>query len=98
MSKIEKKEKGNKKYVLADNAWEEEVQIIKRAELELIGTSDPAVIHFSGAPKGLAVMELEEDLGVMIRHNYTVHNKGPWTVRNVVAKVTLLNATQDLDI
>ncbi|PAV81558.1 hypothetical protein WR25_08553 [Diploscapter pachys] len=71
----------------ADNTWEEEVQIIKRAELELIGTSDPAVIHFSGAPKGLAVMELEEDLGVMIRHNYTVHNKGPWTVRNVVAKI-----------
>ncbi|VDN37796.1 unnamed protein product, partial [Cylicostephanus goldi] len=22
----------------------------------------------------------------MVRHNYTIHNKGPWTVRNVTAK------------
>lgn len=32
-------------------------------------------------------MDLEEDIGVMVRHNYTLHNKGPWTVRNVTAIV-----------
>lgn len=32
-------------------------------------------------------MELEEDIGTMVRHNYTLHNKGRWTVRNVTAKV-----------
>ena len=32
----------------SDNEWEASVQIIKKAELGLIGTSDPQVIHFGG--------------------------------------------------
>ncbi|CAI5444358.1 unnamed protein product [Caenorhabditis angaria] len=69
-----------------DNSWSSEVQIIKKAELELIGISDPHLIHFGGISKGESAIELEEDIGIMVRHNYTIHNKGPWTVRNVVAK------------
>ncbi|VDL77756.1 unnamed protein product [Nippostrongylus brasiliensis] len=69
-----------------DNTWESELQIIKKAELELIGTSDPPLIRFGGETKDEAAIDLEEDIGVMVRHNYTLHNKGPWTVRNVVAK------------
>lgn len=69
-----------------DNTWEESVQIIKKAELALIGTSDPKTIWFGGEVKGASSMDLEEDIGVMVRHNYTLHNFGPWTVRNVVAK------------
>ncbi|KAK6036535.1 integrin alpha [Cooperia oncophora] len=62
-----------------DNVWKSELQIIKRAEMELVGTSDPPLVRRSS-------MDLEEDIGVMVRHNYTLHNKGPWTVRNVYAK------------
>ncbi|EPB72084.1 FG-GAP repeat protein [Ancylostoma ceylanicum] len=80
---------------LGDNVWKAELQIIKKAELELIGTSDPPLVRFGGEysmflplMSGLdeSSMDLEEDIGVMVRHNYTLHNKGPWTVRNVVAK------------
>lgn len=70
----------------SDNRWEAEVQLIKKAELELIGLSDPPLVHFGGAVKGQSSIDLEEDIGVMVRHNYTIHNKGPWTVRKVVAK------------
>ncbi|EYC38991.1 hypothetical protein Y032_0682g1489 [Ancylostoma ceylanicum] len=71
---------------LGDNVWKAELQIIKKAELELIGTSDPPLVRFGGEVKDESSMDLEEDIGVMVRHNYTLHNKGPWTVRNVVAK------------
>uniref|UniRef100_A0A0K0CUN6 Integrin_alpha2 domain-containing protein n=1 Tax=Angiostrongylus cantonensis TaxID=6313 RepID=A0A0K0CUN6_ANGCA len=69
-----------------DNVWNSELQIIKKAELELIGTSDPPLIRFGGEVRDESSMDLEEDIGVMVRHNYTLHNRGPWTVRNVFAK------------
>ncbi|KAK6742648.1 hypothetical protein RB195_010107 [Necator americanus] len=77
-----------------DNVWNAELQIIKKAELELIGTSDPPLIRFGGEVKDESQMDLEEDIGVMVRHNYTLHNKGPWTVRNVVAKFDWPNQIQ----
>ncbi|VDM66495.1 unnamed protein product, partial [Strongylus vulgaris] len=36
---------------LGDNVWSAELQIIKKAELELIGTSDPPLIRFGGEVK-----------------------------------------------
>ncbi|KAK6014762.1 FG-GAP repeat protein [Ostertagia ostertagi] len=69
-----------------DNEWKSDLQIIKRAEMELVGTSDPPLVRFGGEIKDESSMDLEEDIGVMVRHNYTLHNKGPWTVRNVYAK------------
>ncbi|KAF8357198.1 ina-1, partial [Pristionchus pacificus] len=69
-----------------DNEWRAQLRIIKKAELELTGASDPPLIRFGGDVKGESAMELEEDIGTMVRHNYTLHNKGRWTVRNVTAK------------
>ncbi|XGW15891.1 hypothetical protein V3C99_001385 [Haemonchus contortus] len=69
-----------------DNVWKSELQIIKKAELELVGASDPPLIRYGGEVRDESSMDLEEDIGVMVRHNYTLHNKGPWTVRNVYAK------------
>ncbi|CAI2348463.1 unnamed protein product [Caenorhabditis sp. 36 PRJEB53466] len=71
---------------LKDNKWEAEVQIIKKAELELFGSSYPKIVHYGGKAKAESELELEEDIGIMVRHNYTILNHGPWTVRNVVAK------------
>ena len=36
-----------------DNKWEASVQIIKKAELELVGTSDPQVVWFGGEVRDL---------------------------------------------
>lgn len=71
---------------LKDNKWEAEVQIIKKAELEIYGISTPDRVFFGGKEKAESELELEEDIGSMVRHNYTITNHGPWTVRNVVAK------------
>ncbi|CAO4370677.1 unnamed protein product [Caenorhabditis nigoni] len=71
---------------LKDNKWEAEVQIIKKAELEIYGISTPDRVFFGGKAKAESELELEEDIGTMVRHNYTITNHGPWTVRNVVAK------------
>ncbi|CAB3401569.1 unnamed protein product [Caenorhabditis bovis] len=71
---------------LDDNEWKSEVQVIKKAELELVGASDPKTVHFGGVAVAESDIVDEEHIGPIIRHNYTIHNKGPWTVRNVVAK------------
>lgn len=71
---------------LRDNKWDAEVSIIKKAELELFGSSYPKIVHYGGKAKAESELELEEDIGIMVRHNYTILNHGPWTVRNVVAK------------
>ncbi|GMT20838.1 hypothetical protein PFISCL1PPCAC_12135 [Pristionchus fissidentatus] len=69
-----------------DNSWRAQLRIIKKAELELTGASDPPLIRFGGDVRGESAMELEEDIGTMVRHNYTLYNRGRWTVRNVTAK------------
>ncbi|GMR42590.1 hypothetical protein PMAYCL1PPCAC_12785, partial [Pristionchus mayeri] len=69
-----------------DNEWRAQLRIIKKAELELTGASDPPLIRFGGDVRGESAMELEEDIGTMVRHNYTLYNRGRWTVRNVTAK------------
>uniref|UniRef100_A0A8R1INQ3 Integrin_alpha2 domain-containing protein n=1 Tax=Caenorhabditis japonica TaxID=281687 RepID=A0A8R1INQ3_CAEJA len=71
---------------LKDNKWEADLQIIKKAELELTGSSTPKIVHYGGKARGESELELEEDIGIMVHHNYTVKNHGPWTVRNVVVK------------
>lgn len=73
---------------LKDNKWEAEVQIIKKAELEIYGISDPDRVFFGGKARAESELELEEDIGTMVRHNYTIINHGPWTVRNVEAHIS----------
>ncbi|GMS89597.1 hypothetical protein PENTCL1PPCAC_11772, partial [Pristionchus entomophagus] len=69
-----------------DNEWRAQLRIIKKAELELTGASDPPLIRFGGDIRGESAMELEEDIGTMVRHNYTLYNRGTWTVSNVSVK------------
>ncbi|EGT33551.1 CBN-INA-1 protein [Caenorhabditis brenneri] len=74
---------------LKDNKWEAEVQIIKKAELEIYGISTPDRVFFGGKAKAESELELEEDIGTMVRHNYTITNHGPWTVRKCDCKIRL---------
>uniref|UniRef100_A0A8R1DJP9 Integrin_alpha2 domain-containing protein n=1 Tax=Caenorhabditis japonica TaxID=281687 RepID=A0A8R1DJP9_CAEJA len=57
---------------LKDNKWEADLQIIKKAELELTGSSTPKIVHYGGKARGESELELEEDIGIMVHHNYTV--------------------------
>uniref|UniRef100_A0A0K0DXE3 Integrin_alpha2 domain-containing protein n=1 Tax=Strongyloides stercoralis TaxID=6248 RepID=A0A0K0DXE3_STRER len=68
-----------------DNFWEEELEIIKEAELELSGVSTPQMNYFGTTSDSLPESELkyEEDIGPMVKHQYTVTNKGPFYVRDV---------------
>ncbi|CEF65392.1 Integrin alpha chain family and FG-GAP repeat and Integrin alpha beta-propellor repeat and Integrin alpha-2 domain-containing protein [Strongyloides ratti] len=68
-----------------DNIWEEELEIIKEAELELSGVSSPQMNYFGTTIDSLPESELkyEEDIGPMVKHQYTVTNKGPFYVRDV---------------
>ncbi|MFH4973715.1 hypothetical protein AB6A40_000424 [Gnathostoma spinigerum] len=70
-----------------DNSWSAVVRVIKRAELELIGISEPAIVRFGGEIKGEAAMEFDSDIGPLVSHNYTITNKGPWSVRGVQLEV-----------
>jgi hypothetical protein len=68
---------------IEDNTWEADVRVIKRAELELIGVSEPDTLRFGGEAVGESEMDLEEDIGPIVKHRYTVTNHGPWAVSNV---------------
>uniref|UniRef100_A0A0N5A4U7 Integrin_alpha2 domain-containing protein n=1 Tax=Parastrongyloides trichosuri TaxID=131310 RepID=A0A0N5A4U7_PARTI len=68
-----------------DNKWNEDLEIIKEAELELSGVSSPQMNYFGTSIDSLSESELklEEDIGPMVKHQYTVTNKGPFYVRDV---------------
>lgn len=72
---------------ISDNSWEASVRIIKRAELELSAVSFPKTVQFGGDVKGESAMEFDVDIGPLVIHKYTITNKGPWSVSNVLVTV-----------
>jgi hypothetical protein len=71
----------------SDNACSIAVRVIKRAELELTGVSTPDVVRYGGQVVGESAIDLEEDIGPMVKHRYTVTNHGPWSVSNVTVEL-----------
>lgn len=70
-----------------DNTWRAEVKLIKQSELELIGTSRPAIVRFSKGNRQTRILD-EEDIGPQVVHAYTVTNHGPFYAKNVTLRVS----------
>ena len=54
-----------------------DVSIIRTAELEIKGSSEPADVFYGGEVKGESSMLSEADVGSLVHHTYSVYNRGP---------------------
>ncbi|KFD56029.1 hypothetical protein M514_03153 [Trichuris suis] len=70
-----------------DNRCKASVKVIKKAELEIVGTSDPQLVYFGGKSFGQSAVEYEEDIGPQVVHTYLVRNGGPWGVNDVTVNI-----------
>uniref|UniRef100_A0A5S6QJD1 Integrin_alpha2 domain-containing protein n=1 Tax=Trichuris muris TaxID=70415 RepID=A0A5S6QJD1_TRIMR len=66
-----------------DNRCTASVKVIKKAELEIVGTSEPQLVYFGGKSFGQSAVDYEEDIGPQVVHTYLVRNGGPWGVNDV---------------
>lgn len=60
-----------------------DISIIRVAQLELRGISEPEQVFYSGEIKGETAMKKEDDIGSSVRHVYSLYNDGPSRVRRV---------------
>ncbi|VDP03035.1 unnamed protein product [Soboliphyme baturini] len=70
-----------------NNVCTVKARVIKRAELDIVGISDPALVYFGGEVRGESAMEYEEDVGPQVQLTYLVRNNGPWGVGNVTVLI-----------
>lgn len=52
--------------------------IVKKAEVSIVGTAKPEQAFYGGEAKGESAMESINDIGTAVEHIYEVYNDGPW--------------------
>ncbi|KAI1301767.1 Integrin alpha-PS1 [Halotydeus destructor] len=58
-------------------------KVVRVAELELRGSTEPDQVFYGGEVKGESAMVYEEDVGSVVVHTYVVTNRGPWKARRL---------------
>ncbi|XP_055339011.1 integrin alpha-PS1-like [Paramacrobiotus metropolitanus] len=51
--------------------------VVIRADIQIIGTSDPSELFYSGVVTGASAMTREDQIGLTVNHTYQVRNSGP---------------------
>lgn len=62
-------------------------KVVRKAELELRGSTEPDQVFYGGEIVGESSMRYEEDIGSLVVHTYVVTNRGPWKARRVEVAV-----------
>ncbi len=63
-------------------------QMLRGRDSNVLSKSIPAIAYYGGEIRGESAMELEEDIGENIVHQYTVENDGPWSVNNLTVVIS----------
>jgi len=58
-------------------------KVVRVAELEIKGSTEPDQVFYGGDIKGESSMVYEEDIGSIVVHTYVVTNRGPWRARRL---------------
>ena len=69
------------------NALNLTAKVVRKAELELRGSTEPDQVFYGGEIVGESSMRYEEDIGSLVVHTYVVTNRGPWKARRVEVAV-----------
>lgn len=65
------------------NALNLMAKVVRKAELEVRGSTEPDQVFYGGEVRGESSMVYEEDVGSLVVHTYVVTNRGPWKARRV---------------
>lgn len=63
------------------------VNVVKKAELSIIGRALPEQSFYGGEVKGESAMEYLDDVGTPVEHVYQIYNAGPWRVPYLDVKI-----------
>ena len=66
---------------LEKNVVDLTAKVVRIAELEIRGTTEPDQVFYGGEIRGESSMVYEEDVGSLVLHTYAVTNRGPWKAR-----------------
>jgi hypothetical protein len=58
-------------------------KVVRIAELEIRGSSEPDQVFYGGEVRGESSMVYEDDVGSVVLHTYAVTNRGPWKARRL---------------